>query len=382
MKIQFILNYSDLYGANRSILSVIKHFHKKGHIINVMIPSKGGMYEELMSHKISCDVIPYYAAFLYIKPVFKHLLIPFLAIIDLFLFPLMVFKVKRFNPDIIYSNTSAENFGMFIAKLLEKKHILHVREFMDRDYNSHFVLGKKNKSRFINCSDVSIYVSKAVLNSIHGFNVKDNKQKIIYNGIESDLYNLSQKVINVNAMVFGIVGILDPAKGQDTAIRYFLEILKEYPNAKLLVYGDKKGAYKKKLIKLVSSLNLNDNVMFLGFETDTKKVYNSIDILLMFSKSEGFGRVTVEAAFNGVPVIGFDNAGTSELIVDRETGCLFRDLDSFNESVCFMLKNTNNYHAVREKAFHNAWGLYSQEVCCNNVEKVVLDLFTLKNSLN
>ena len=185
-------------------------------------------------------------------------------------------------------------------------------------------------------------------------------------------------MINVNAMVFGIVGILDPAKGQDTAIRYFQKILKEYPNAKLLVYGDKEGAYKTRLIKLVSSLNLNNHVMFLGFETDAKKIYNSIDVLLMFSKSEGFGRVTVEAAFNGVPVIGFDNAGTSELIVDRETGCLFRDFDSFKESVCFMLKNTNNYHVVREKAFHNAWALYSQEFCCNNVEKVVLDLSTLK----
>ena len=70
----------------------------------------------------------------------------------------------------------------------------------------------------------------------------------------------------------------------------------------------------------------------------------------MFSKSEGFGRVTIESAFHGVPVIGFDNAGTSELIIHEKTGCLFQDFDSFLECVNFIM-NSANYELIRETSF-------------------------------
>jgi glycosyltransferase involved in cell wall biosynthesis len=375
MRIQFILNYSDLYGANRSVLSVIRSFQENGHKVNVLIPSKGEILQELKSRNISCDVVPFYSAFLYIKPVLKHLLIPLLTFVDVFLFPLVVLRVKKFDPDIIYSNTSAENVGIFVAKFLRKKHILHVREFMEEDHGARFVFGKKMKSKFINMSDASIYVSKAVLNAIHGTGSKNPKHQVIYNGIASEKLKLKEKNIDDENLVFGIVGILDPAKGQDKAIVYFKEILKEYPNAKLLIYGDKEGAFKEKLIKLVEDFNLTENILFLGFESDLDKIYDSIDVLLMFSKSEGFGRVTIEAAFNGVPVVGFDNAGTSELIVDRETGCLFKDLKTFEKAISFLIKDEHSYKTIRNCAFENAWNLYSQDVYCSNVEQFVIDLY-------
>lgn len=378
MKIQFILTYSDLYGANRSILSIITDHHKKGHTVNVMIPSKGGMFEELKSQNISCEVLPYYSAFLYIKPVFKHMLIPLLAVIDVFVFPFMLLRVKRFNPDIIYSNSSGENLGVFIAKILKIKHLWHIREFMKEDYNSRFVFGSKLKSKFINLSDASIYVSKSVLTAIHGSNSNNPRHKIIYNGIEFSKHNLVEKKLDVNNLIFGIVGIFDPAKGQHKAVKYFNEVLKEIPNAKLLIYGDKEGRYKENLIKLVEDLNLTESIMFLGFESDSDKIYNSIDILLMFSRSEGFGRVTIEAAFNGVPVIGFNNAGTSELIVDKVTGCLFKDLGEFKEAVSFLMSSEDNYKKIRESAFENAWRLYSNDVYRSSVENFVLKLYSKK----
>ena len=68
----------------------------------------------------------------------------------------------------IYSNTSAENIGIFIAKILAVKHVWHIREFMSLDHNAYFIFGRNMKSRLINMSDKSIYVSNSLLESIHG----------------------------------------------------------------------------------------------------------------------------------------------------------------------------------------------------------------------
>jgi len=371
MRIQFISTYSQLYGANRSLLSLIEFFHHEGYSVNVLLPSNGTMATKLKEEGIPFQVIPYYAAFLYITPIFKHVLVPFLGFLNLFVFPIIVYKIKKFNPDLIYSNSSAENLGIFVSKILKKKHIAHIREFMFLDYNSSFIFGKKAKQKFINLSDGSIYVSKAVLMSIHGDKGKDSKYKVIYNGINITINDLPNKVLNKNEIIFGIVGILDPAKGQDIAIEYFKRLLYIYPEAKLHIYGDKAGNYKNKIIKLVSSLNLTKSVKFCGFVNNQDVIYKNIDILLMFSKSEGFGRVTIEAALNGIPVIGFDNAGTSELIKDKQTGCLFTDYTSFLEAVNYLVLDDNHFEDIRINSFKNAKDVYSIKTYCENVKEFI-----------
>lgn len=376
MKIQFISNYSDLYGANRSLFSIIEYFHNKGYKVNVVLPSKGGMSDRLEEKKIPFQIIPYYSAFLYIKPVMKHLLVPILGILNLLIFPILILKVKKFNPDIIYSNTSAENLGVFVAKILKKKHISHIREFMSLDHNSFFIFGKKAKRKFINLSDGCIYVSNAVLDNVQGYDRNDEKHVVIYNGIVAAERSLTYKKLDMGSVNFGIVGVLDPSKGQHIAIDYFSTIVNDYPNTKLLIYGDKEGSYKKQLIKQVVNLNLTDSVKFCGFVSNPKTIYESIDVMLMFSRSEGFGRVTIEAALKGVPVIGFDNAGTSELILDKETGCLFSDYNSFLTSLNFILTE-ENYPLIREKSFENALKVYDVTTYCENIEKYVLKIVNL-----
>ena len=52
------------------------------------------------------------------------------------------------------------------------------------------------------------------------------------------------------------------------------------------------------------------------------------DIGIICSKSEGFGRVTVEYMMNELPVIGTNTGATPEIILDGETGFLF-ELDDY-----------------------------------------------------
>lgn len=371
MKIQFISNYSQLYGANRVLLSILDYFHSNGYEISVILPSKGEMSEELEKKKIPFVVTTFFPSFLYLKFSFKYVLLPFLTLLNVIKFSKITSIIKKFNPDIIYSNTSAENIGILVAKKLNKKHISHIHEFMSLDHGAFFWAGKKAKKKYINQSDGIIFVSKSVAKYVMIGEPLSPKHIVIYNGITSPEYRLLEKELPIE-INFGIVGILAPGKGQHLAFKYFKEILSLYPNARLHVFGDKSGAYKEGLIRLVQELNLKDKIIFHGFERNTNKIFEQLDALLMFSRSEGFGIVTVEAMLRGVPVIGFDNAGTSELITHQNTGLLFQDYNSFKQSVDYLFYSKENYNTIRSNAFENASIRFNELNYCKNIEKFIL----------
>jgi glycosyltransferase involved in cell wall biosynthesis len=379
MRIQFITSYSQLYGANRSLLTVIDSFKNKGYDVRVLLPSKGSMSEELKSRSINFDIIPYYSAFLYLKPILKHLLVPFLAFSNLIFSPIIVSRIRRFKPVLIYSNTSSENIGIFVAKILKIKHITHVREFMDLDYNAQFIFGNRIKKKFLKLSDGLIFVSDAVAQYVMGIGDRRNNTAVIHNGfpLNRKSNDFNQKMITPE-INFGIVGIFDAAKGHHIAVEYFNRILVLYPHAKLHLFGDKDCNYKKRIIKMVQELNLNSKVIFHGFEKDTNRIFNSIDILLMFSRAEGFGRVTVEAMLHGVPVVGLNNAGTAELIVDKETGCLFENYDTFKSAVMYLIDSPENFYRIRENAFIRAEKKFDEKSYCDKVEKFVIKVVSIE----
>ena len=370
IKIFFISNYSELYGANRSLLTLLQYFHSNNYSLQVLLPSKGTMEKKLKEIGIPYIILPYYSSFLYMKPTLKHLIVPILALLNLLTFPFILSKIKKFNPDLIYSNTSAENIGVLFAKILGIKHISHIREFMSLDHNSYFIFGKELKRRYIKMSDGVIFVSNSVKNEIITNTENFTRHIVIYNGISSPVANIIEKELPVSPS-FGLVGLLDPGKGQYTAVSYFSSILAVFPESKLHIFGDKKGKYKKQIERLIESLNIKGSVIFHGFVEDQNKIYEEFDILLMFSRSEGFGRVTVEAMLRGKPVIGYNNAGTAELIEHQTTGCLFENIKTFKDSVEYIMISRTNYNKIRFNAFSHIRQLCDEKDYCLNVERFI-----------
>lgn len=370
MKILFISNYSQLYGANRSLLTLVEYLKSVGFEVCWLLPSKGNIYEELKKKEIPNLIIPYFSQLLFYKPTPKYLAYPFLVLLTFILLPYIIYKIKKINPQLIYSNTSAENIGILIAKVLHKKHISHIREFMDLDHGAKCVLGNKFKSNYINLSNGVIYVSKAVASHVNLEDFCSAKHMVIYNGINGKETVYRDKSIP-EILNLGIVGILDSEKGQDIAILYFKEWLDEHPNSLLHIWGDKNGSYKKKLYSMVSELGVQKNVLFHGFEKDADIIYGQMDVLLMCSKSEGFGRVTIEAMQRAIPVIGYNNGGTSELINNACNGYLYHTKGEFIDSLNELLISESHFNKIRKQAYEDANKNFSIELYCKNVERFV-----------
>lgn len=366
MRIFFIANGSKLYGANRSLLTLVEYFNKH-HSVRVMLPSNGEMAEELNKLNISFIIVPYYSSFLYFKKEIKYLSIFIFIILNIIVFPIIFYQLYKFKPEIIHSNTSAENLGILFSKLLGIKHVSHIREFMRLDHGSYFLFGKRLKSSFINLSNGVIFVSKSVKKNIINKNFTTTNT-VIYNGLNLFNKKIIYKKLSTS-ISFGIVGALDEGKGQYNAILYFNKILQKFPDSNLNIFGDKPGPYKRKLKRLIYKLNLNDKINFHGFVKNTRDIYNQLDFLLMFSRSEGFGRVTIEAMINGVVVVGYNNAGTSELITNKVTGFLFSNYSSFENSILTATKSSEKYNQIRENAFNFISDECNTKRYCSSVEK-------------
>ena len=155
------------------------------------------------------------------------------------------------------------------------------------------------------------------------------------------------------------------------------KILKIFPNAKLNIWGDKEGGFKRVIHKLVKSLNLDNSVVFHGFEKNSNQIYKDMDILLMCSSCEGFGRVTVEAMQRGIPVIGLNTGGTSELVKDGFNGYLFNSIQEIPSKLSLLLESKEHYNHIRRNAYTESRSMYSVTQYCKSVEDFICQIYSL-----
>ena len=376
-RILFISHYSELYGANRSLLTLLEYFNKRAdYVIRLLVPSNGNLVKELKTKDIGYEIIPYISQLWYYKLNIKYLIQPFLILFTIVMLPYIVYRVHRFKPDIIYSNTSAENMGILIAKILGVKHISHIREFMDLDFSARFIGGNKLKRKYINMSDGIIYVSQSLANWVNNNKPLSSNQIVIYNGLHINNVIPNKTLKDGRPINLGIVGIFDQAKGQHIAIEYFYSLLSVMPSAVLHLYGDKKCKYKQRLYTLVEELDIKSRVIFHGFVKDPAAIYKEMDALLMFSRMEGFGRVTVEAMQYGTPVIGYNSGGTTEIIIPGKNGYLFDDEKQFIEVVNELFSSSTKYKEMSMNAYVDSCERFSVEKYCNTVEQFVYNIIS------
>jgi len=108
------------------------------------------------------------------------------------------------------------------------------------------------------------------------------------------------------------VGRISPHKGIDLLIKSFNLVLREIPNAKLLIVGKPTfDKYFKELKKLA-----NENVIFTGFVEDEELpyYYAACDVYTTATLWEGFNMTVVEAQAVGKPVVAFDLGPHPEVV--------------------------------------------------------------------
>lgn len=107
--------------------------------------------------------------------------------------------------------------------------------------------------------------------------------------------------ISDGQFVVGHIGRFTLQKNQAFLIRVFSRVVKELPEARLLLVGE--GRQIRKCERLAASLCPADSVLFLGQREDVADLYQAFDVFCLPSEFEGLGMVAVEAEASGCPCV-------------------------------------------------------------------------------
>ncbi len=331
MKIRLltITHYATLYGANRSLLNLIDATRDQIDwtvIYKGQDGPSGSIATELRKRGVTCFAVPFIVDICLPKRTLRnnsliHAL-TFLYNIFLALCMGVYARVRGFH--YLHTNTTASCLGAYISFWSRIPHVWHFREFLDIDYHYTYKFGFgflrfwANKAyRIIAISDV--IAQKAVIQ--RGITATSC---ILYNGVISRANIPALKQIPLHQpRRLCIVGLLDPSKNQLEAIAALRILLTKGYELALDIVGEQQGAYYDLLCAYVQEHGLQQVVCFTGYVSDQSAIFLNADITLMCSPNEAMGRVTIESMAQGVPVVGYDSAGTSELIEHGVSGLLY-----------------------------------------------------------
>ena len=383
LRICFLHHDTRLYGATRSLLNLIDGLKQYDVLPYVIIPSKGDIVTALESKHINFDVVSleWWVYRRYKQDgLLENILYNFRQTRYILSQTINSFKTLQklseklleWKIDVVYSNSTVIPLGALVAQKLKLPHVWHLREFVDLDYNFSYNFGKPLASFLISKSQAKIAVSKAVKRHILG----NFPCHVIYNGVISaaraeELRKIAiSKLENYQSIyTFVIAGLIKSEKGQSMAISALSIVAKEYPNVKLLIVGHGDTAPLK---QLAISLAVETKVEFCGYIDDPYQIYLRSDALLMCSPNEAMGRVTVEAMTACLPVIGFDNGGTSELVIHNYTGLLYKNgVEELANCMGLFIKDRSWSKCLGFNGWKIAHENYTIEACAKSVYDVL-----------
>ena len=114
------------------------------------------------------------------------------------------------------------------------------------------------------------------------------------------------------------VGALVAHKGQKFLIDAMPLVLREVPDARLVVFGE--GDLRATLERQVKHLSLEKHVLLPGFREDVLSLMKSADLFVMSSITEGLGSAVLDAMAMALAVVGTRAGGIPEAVVPGETG--------------------------------------------------------------
>jgi glycosyltransferase involved in cell wall biosynthesis len=336
--IPIILSNSGLGGANLALLEFLEVIINPSRFI-VILPEKNDSLAEkfekigvntfVISLKSLCGSSEY--------KIIKKLAFLVLTIKHAILLRTILF-MQRSNyksQKLIISNSSTIFIGYVFSIIFPKyRHIVFHRESIElingkvqlSQYEGIFKVNIYAVKRFLNKTSF-IYISDYVKESVEkvligkGFNSLDVKRygTKIFDGVQNCFgdFETNQATTQKREFRFGVVGLYMPNKGQLEVIDA-INIVNQVHNLDYQVLFIGNVASLKKYIK---ESNVK-NIQLINF-IERDKIFQMFDVLIMPSKNEALGRVTVEAMYSKKLILGLKSGATTELIGDSERGRIY-----------------------------------------------------------
>lgn len=263
---------------------------------------------------------------------------------------------RRWRADLVHANSVRA--GLICVAAAGRPTIVHVRDCLPAGPASRLAL------RAIARADALIANSaytQATLGPARG------GASVVYNAVDAtrfDRVRLDRRQARTrldlppDGPVLAVIAQITPWKGQDDAIRVAAALTHTHPGLQLLVVGSPKfdsaatrydnTAHLSSLRRQARQEGVADSAHFLGEREDIPEILRAVDLLLVPSWEEPFGRAVIEAMAAGVPVAATEIGGPAEILAGEECGLLLppRCPDTWTEAIGALLDDPERLAAM------------------------------------
>lgn len=294
------------------------------------------------------------------------------------------FRKKRF--DIVHTHTLKPNvLGQIAAKLVGVPIIINTmhgfnfgEEYLSWRQKFYISLQKLSGK----CSDLIFSISASVTNITIKHGIAE-LEKVKYLGRDIDIerfnpLNFSREEkkkelgIDSKKKIIGIVARLVEDKGFFELFASFKEVLKTYPEAKLIIVGPNEPEKRNRINEEdIKKYGIEKNISFLGERADVERIYPLMDVFVLPTHREGLGAVLLEASAMEIPVIATNTGGCPEAIDDGETGILIplKNIEKLTETIIYLLRNPEIGKEMGKKGREKVLREFNEQLVFERLEK-------------
>ncbi len=304
--------------------------------------------------------------------------------------PKLLLKMKSLDLDIIHTQTEFPMgiFGRVVAEFLSIPTV-HTYHTMYEDY-VHYVANGKLISPNAAKQYVKLFCkgAKTIITP-----VEKAKKRLVEFGVSKDIQvvpsgidftpfqrgKYSQEEINAAKEALGLnltdpivitVGRVAREKSIDVTLKQMPKLLELMPEAKFVIVGD--GPYLKDLKAMAKSLSVENAVIFAGPQPwDSIGLYYQMgDVFVTASTSETQGLTHIEAMAAGVPVIVKKDLSFEAIVLDQETGLVFKQDEELTHCIYRVLSDKSFAQKLVEGAYE-----IIKPLSCEEFAKRILEIY-------
>lgn len=335
IRIAYLTHYPELYGANRSLLDLLLELRDRGAVLpHVLLPRAGDLVPALQREGVPHAVIPFqpWMSERHRSGRFYHRWKQHWQQerkarererTNAQIMPALAAQVKAWDAQLLHANSAAVGVAHGLKASTGLPLVWHIRELPERQYLLHLDAGRRGYGRALHTADRLIAISNAVQEDILRYTGPCERITRIYNGVlraqrYAELLQGSEARWSApGPFTFLLLGLIHPSKGQLEAVEAMALLKQRGVPARLVIAGDGRDAA---LRQRIAALGVGDAVELKGFVKDPFPLFHEAHALLMCSRNEAMGRVTVEGMACALPVIGHASGGTLELVEDGVNG--------------------------------------------------------------
>ena len=348
--------FPQINGVATSVHTLAEALEEKGHRVYIFTPSDPRCDKEENPAIIRMPSIP----FLLLKN-FR---------VGTVYSPIALNKISHLQLDIVHTQTEF-SLGMF-GKFLSVTHnipMVHTYHTMYEDY-VHYVghgylatpaMAKEFSRLFCNAAKAVVAPTQKAKNSLEEYGVK-KPIHIIPTGIDTRLFaksNFKEEETILLKQSLGLqedtpvilsLGRIAKEKSIDVIIKAMPAVLKQLPDARLLIIGD--GPERENLSRLSHSLGVADSVLFAGSRpwNEIGRYYQLGTVFVSASLSETQGLTFAEAMAGGIPVIAKRDDSIAGMVQHGITGLLFEQDQELAEKLLTLLCDSQLREAYSDAA--------------------------------